>query len=425
MREPRQTVVLGAGLAGLTAAQRYPGALVLEAASSAGGLCSSSTTQGFTFDRAGHLWHFADPATRALVEAWLGEPLRRHRRRAGVLFRGRTLPYPFQLALHGLPPAAAEAARAGLLEARRRGGREGAGETFAELCSRKYGDGLTRLFLAPYQEKVLGRPLAGVLADPLARFLPDVSIDAMLRSFHGAESFAGYSAVFFYPRGGGGRVCDALAAGTPGLRLRSEVTALDCAGRTVTAGGSELRWERLVATLPLRRLALMTDDLPAELRQGAESLEASAVVVVNLGVSGSPPGDLHWVYVPEAGFPFYRVGCYSNFAAESAPEGCHSLYVEVPAAWWDAQPEPARLPAVLSALESCGLLADRRGVAVVDVVRIDPAYVAPTSAGEAARRALMAWFASRGVILHGRFARWDYLAMDDIVAASLAASLTR
>lgn len=420
MNESRATIVVGAGLAGLTAARRYPGALVLEAAADAGGLCASSASEGFTFDRAGHLWHFADSATRALVESWVGEPLRRHVRRAGVLFGGRVLPYPFQLALGRLPPDAAGVALAGLHEARRCGARARSGETFTDLCTRRYGAGLTDLLLAPYQEKLLGRPLAGVLADPWARFLPEVSINAMLRSLHRDEPFRGYNAVFSYPRGGSGRVCDRLAAGTPGLRLEAEVTAVDCAGRTVTVAGSESRWDRFVATVPLSRLAAMVVDLPDELRRAARSLEAAAVVALNLGVSGPAACDLHWMYIPEREHPFYRVGWYTSFSAGSAPRGCHSLYVELPAGWWDAQPEPARVPAVLSALERCGLLADGRRVVVAEVVRLDPAYAVLTAAGAAARRALMEWFQTRGVILHGRYARWDYSAMDDVAAASLA-----
>ena len=420
MSGSRRTVVVGAGLAGLTAARRYPGAPVFEAAPGAGGLCGSSTSEGFTFDRAGHLWHFADPSTRALVESWLGEPLRDHRRRAGVWFRGRTLPYPFQLALRHLPLDAADAARAGLLEARRSARRAHAGETFAEACRRRYGDGLTSLFLAPYQEKVLGRPLDGVLAEPLTRFLPGVGIDDMLASLHGDVSFEGYNGVFSSASGGCGRVCDALVARTPGLRLEAGVTAVDCAGGTVTVAGAEVPWERLVATIPLRRLALMTADLPPELRKAATSLEAAVVVVVNLGVSGPAPNDLHWVYFPEREHPFYRVGCYTSFAPESGPAGCHALYVELPAAWWDARPEPARLPAVLTALEGCGMLADGRSVLAAEVLRLDPAYVVPTPAGKAARSQLLRWFEARGVVLHGRYARWEYLAMDDVVGASLA-----
>jgi protoporphyrinogen oxidase len=418
MSSSRPAVVVGAGLAGLSAATRYPGALVLEAASRAGGLCASSRTQGFAFDRAGHLWHFADPSTRALVQSWLQEPLRDRRRRAGVWFRGRMLPYPVQLALGRLPRDVAEAARAGLLEARRSARQVHARETFAAACERRYGEALTALFLAPYQEKVLGRPLDGVLAEPLTRFLPDVGIDDMLGSLRGEVSFAGYNAVFSCPRGGCGRVCDALAARTPGLRLEAEVTALDCTARTVTVAAEEVVWERLVATIPLRRLALLTADLPPELRRAATFLEASAVVVVNLGVSGPAPTDLHWVYYPEPEYPFYRAGCYTDFAPEYAPAGCHSLYVELPAAWWDARPETARLPAVLGALEGCGMVTDARAVVAAEVLRLDPAYVVPTAAGAAARRRLMRWFETHGVVLHGRYARWDYLAMDDVAGAS-------
>ncbi len=412
------TVILGSGLAGLSAAVRHPGALVFEATGAAGGLCSSSVVDGFTFDRAGHLWHLADARVRRTVEAWLGGPLRGHRRRAGVLFRGRLLPYPVQLALGRMPADAAAAAGAGL-EQVRVGARPAAGETFEEACLRRYGEGLTRLFLAPYQAKLLGRAPREVLAEPFGRFLPDLSVEAMLASLDGDVGYAGYNATFRDVPGGCGRVGDALAAATPGLRLESPVSSLDCGDRAVTAGGTTLRYERLVATLPLPALASLTVDLPAALRETAARLRGAAVVVVNLGVAGPPANGLHWVYVPEPAFPFYRVGSYSSFAPEAAPPGCHSLYVELPAGWWDARPQAVRVPLVLSALERSGLLGDSRRVVAAEVVRLDPAYAVLTAESAPVREALLAWYGARGVVLHGRFARWDYLAMDDVVAASL------
>ena len=411
-------MVLGAGLAGLTAAVRHPGAVVMEATGAAGGLCASSVVDGFTFDQAGHLWHLADGRLRRTVEAWLGGPLRAHRRKAGVLFRGRLLPYPVQLALGRMPEDAAGAARAGL-EQVRVDARPAPGETFEEACVRRYGEGLTRLFLAPYQAKLLGRAPGEVLAEPFTRFLPDLSVEAMLASLDGERGYAGYNARFWDVPGGCGRVCAGLAAATPGLRLDSPVGGLDCGAREVTAGGVTLRYERLVATLPLPVLASLTLDLPAALRESAACLRGAAVVVVNLGVSGPPANGLHWTYVPEPDFPFYRVGSYSGFAPEAAPPGCHSLYVELPAGWWDARPGAARLPLVLAALEESGLLGDGRRVVAVEVVRLDPAYAVLTRESAAVREALLAWFGAREVVLHGRFARWDYLAMDDVVAASL------
>ena len=417
-------MILGAGLAGLTAAARHPGALVLEAACTAGGLCSSSFVDGFTFDRAGHVWHFADTRLRRVVEGSLGGRLRRHRRRAGVQFRGGLLPYPVQLALPWLPPDAAEEVRAGLEDVdsavgARAASRPAAGETYEDVCLRRYGEGLTRLFLAPYQGKLLGRAPDEVLAEPLARFLPDLTRAAMLAARAGDRPFAGYNGVFWDVPGGCGRVCEALAAAAPGLRLEAEVTGLDCGARIIEAGGRTYRYERLISTVPLPALAAVTRDLPAGLRAAPATLEGSAVVVVNLGVEGSCAFPLQWVYVPDPALPFYRVGSYSSFAQDAAPAGCHSLYVELPAAWWDARPAAERLPAVLAALEDSGLLADGRRVVALETRRLDPAYAVLTRASAATHAALLDWYPARGVVLHGRFARWDYLGMDGVVAASL------
>jgi hypothetical protein len=50
---------------------------------------------------------------------------------------------------------------------------------------------------------------------------------------------------------------------------------------------------------------------------------------LDVALNGPCNKPLHWVYVPEAQYPFYRVGCYSNFSAAMAPPGKANLYVEL------------------------------------------------------------------------------------------------
>ena len=202
----------------------------------------------------------------------------------------------------------------------------------------------------------------------------------------------------------------------PTLRLHARVTAIDPQRKTVTVNGGEtVAYDRLIVTAPLAAVAALTAGAPP-----ANALRAAGIVGLNLGVRGPAPLPQHWVYYPEADYPFYRVGCYTNFAPELAPAGHYSLYVEIPLTWWEDAPAAEREARVLAGLVRAGWLRAANDVVVRSARVISPAYVVPTAPGEAQRAELRAWLQSRGIALLGRYAEWDYLGMDDVLARVMA-----
>jgi protoporphyrinogen oxidase len=101
----KRIVIIGAGLAGLSAAYhlRGHGSQVFEKEASVGGLCRSVHQDGFTFDFAGHLLHLRNKDARHLVERLLPRQLKTHNRKAFVFSSGMLTSYPFQASLYGLP----------------------------------------------------------------------------------------------------------------------------------------------------------------------------------------------------------------------------------------------------------------------------------------------------------------------------------
>jgi protoporphyrinogen oxidase len=244
-------------------------------------------------------------------------------------------------------------------------------------------------------------------------------LDGAFGLYRGA---VGYNATFHYPRHGGIRIlADSLATDLPGLRLGRRVRALSLAARELELeGGEVVGFDRLVATVALSHLATLTADLPETARAAAGSLRAVDVLNVNLGVRGRAPRREHWLYVPEPRFPFYRVGIPSNHG-RLAPEGCHTVSVEVSVPAGDPAPEDL-LERCLEGLEALGLLRDRADVLTSLELRISPGYVVFDRARAQAVATLVRAFARGGVTLAGRWAEWGYSAMEDALASGLEAA---
>ena len=112
------TVVLGAGIAGLGAAYgaRRAGrkAVVFEARESAGGLLDNFTVDGFLFDTGVHLSFATEPEVREIFDR---TPYVEHNAESLNWDRGSWLRHPTQNNMHALPDDQKVALIAGLVEA--------------------------------------------------------------------------------------------------------------------------------------------------------------------------------------------------------------------------------------------------------------------------------------------------------------------
>jgi protoporphyrinogen oxidase len=422
-------LVLGAGLAGLSASmvlrRRGLPHRVLEAASAVGGLARSTREAGYTFDCTGHLLHLRRADTRALVAELLGpESLLTIERRSVVYTKGVYVDYPFQANVGGLPPELAFACLRDFVAAHHVADPGTPGETFEAHCLRTFGRAMCDAFMVPYNTKVWGAHPRELSADWCHRFVPRPTLDEVLRGAVGLPNPGiGYNARFLYPRLGMGALAEALAERAGHVQLATRVATVDLDRRCVTADdGATFEFGALLSTLPLTELLDRVVGLPSEVREARAHLGSVPLFYLDLALNTPVELPFHWVYVPDAELPFYRVGAYSSFSAALAPAGKGSLYVELST---KARPElTTLLPDVVDALVAMKLLRAREAVRFARLRHVPHAYVRFDSARaqsvETARRFLQ----SRGVSSIGRYGSWTYASMEDALVEGQEAALS-
>jgi protoporphyrinogen oxidase len=419
-------VVLGAGLAGLSAAyhlQEDCDVSVLEREDRPGGLCRSVVKDGFTFDLTGHLLHLRRPEIRALVEKLIPEDrFVKIDRKAFIHSHGTFTPYPFQVNTHGLPAEVVAECLVGFVEATR-AGPVSTGEaeriSFKEWVERTFGAGIARHFMIPYNEKLWLTDLQEVTCDWVSWSIPRPSLSEVVDGALGISRKAfGYNPSFLYPRRGGIQVLpDALAARVRNITFGSEAVSIDPQRRTVsTRSGETLPYERLVSTLPLPRLLAIAKGLPSWMSEAARMMRHVAVINLNLGLDRLVEPDRHWVYFPERDFVFYRAGFPASFTPEAAPAGCSSIYVEIaarPGEPWDEQRlyEQAR-----AGLIRAGILRGSDRIVTRTAFYINPAYVIYDRHRREILPRVHAELARHGIHSIGRYGGWYYNSMEDSMA---------
>lgn len=419
-------VVLGAGLAGLSAAlhlQDERDVVVLEREERPGGLCRSVRKDGFTFDLTGHLLHLRRPAIRALVQTLIpDERFMKIDRKAFIHSHGRLTPYPFQVNTHGLPPEVIAECLVGFVEAMQTAeitSQEASTISFRDWVHRTFGAGIARHFMIPYNEKLWLTDLDEVTCDWVSWAIPRPTLADVVAGALGISGKAfGYNPSFLYPKSGGIQILpDALAARVRGIRCGRQTRAVDAARRVVTLeGGEEIPYEQLVSTVPLTRLLAMTAGLPSWMAEAARGLRHIAVINLNLGLDRQIHTDKHWIYFPEKEYVFYRAGFPASFTPAAAPEGCSSIYLEVsarPSAAWDEERlfEQAR-----AGLIRAGILTSSDRIVTRAAFYIDPAYVIYDRHRRQALPRIHAELARHGIRSIGRYGGWYYNSMEESIA---------
>ena len=420
-------IVVGAGIAGLTAAQalREQGRdfRLLERCPSLGGLTRTIQVGEFCFDYTGHFLHLCRYATPADIPyAGLNnDDWKTVERRSCCFVGGSFVTAPIQYRLAELP----EPLRAQCIQSyEQRPAIPAENATFRDYVVSGFGERLADLFLIPQNEKTMATSLDRLSSAAVRRFFPPPD-EARIRSGmnSGSAPDTGYNASFWYPRSGGiGSLVDGLSCGIQNRVLHAEVSRLNLKARTLTTSTCETyRWNVLFSSMPLKHLCSITED--ETLVAIASELTHSSTISFNIGLRKQLKPelrDIHWIYVPDREIPFYRVGFYSNISQGTCTPGHSSVYVEVgvnPEELADVDIVARIQPEVLKWLEKLGWI-DRRDVTCTAVHVIRCAYVHHTPARDRHVSAVLARLREHDVHPIGRYGLWDYTSMEDSIESA-------
>lgn len=419
--------VLGGGITGVSAArflhERGHRPTVFEAAGRLGGLCGSETVDGYVADRAGgHIIYSTDRAVLDFLLGVLGEGgAVRCERKTRIFQRGRYVSYPFENGLGELPPEDNFDCLKGYVEAafaRRNGAVEP--DNFHDWCLWRFGDGICRQFMHPYNEKIWNADLRTLGTAWVRGRVPDAPIEDVLRAAVGMKT-VGYAhqATFWYPRTGGFEtIVHAIARGLPEgcVRLRTPVRRVVKTSAGWTVDGEA--FDRVVSTLPFAELAKVWDGLPESVRAAIDGSAYTSLLTVFVALKGATLPDYSWVYFPhpENG-PQNRITYLSNYSPENAPPGGSSVMAEV--TYLGARPDPETTAReTVDGLVRCGVFR-REDVAFTRVFDNRYAYILYERGIEARIDAVRTYAASVGLDLAGRFGNYNYYNSDRCVRAAL------
>lgn len=435
--ELHRGIILGAGLAGMAAAiDLGKGWTVFERDDRPGGLVRSNAIDvpgwgRFWFDHVLHLLYFSDADTEHRVRSLMGGQLAACPPTAFVESAAGTTRYPFQMHLASIPAEVRLRCVADLMQALLQPQSEAA--NLEEALLNTFGKGICDAFLLPYNRKMWARPLRelkGALAWTVTR--PD--IEQVLRGAMTEDaSFSAYNVAGCYPRPPAGAsprgmeaLSQALARNVPDLRTRHRAIAIDTRARRISLatpdGEIVAAYQQCISTLPLPALLALCSGVPKDIVQAASQLKWNRVWSVALCIQGeAPAGFGHWRYYSDENLCFTRLVLMNAFDPATTPQGAWGLLAEVMGRGEAPLPgREAMIERVVGDVVRAGVLTERCDLLACDAWLVDPAYVVFDHQTEETTRAASAWLESNSIYPLGRYGRWEYSSMSQVMRDGFA-----
>jgi len=416
-------LIIGAGLSGLSAAYHLKkGFLLFEKESKPGGMASSDVVKDFIFDKTGHLLHFRTEYVKDLLRILsIGSGLIKQRRSSWVFSKGTYTRYPFQVNTYKLPPAIikdclVKMARAGISPCGR-----GDSSNFKEWILNNFGKGIARHFMFPYNRKLWKTPLDKIDIDWVDRFIPKTNFEQAVKgAVSDFKKNFGYNKNFYYPeRGGIQEIANAfLSRIKKNVHFEREVVRINLKDRIVTLkSGEDLRFDRIISTIPLPELIGIVKDLPSALKNKLRQLRYVSIFNLNLGINKDRISDKHWVYFAEPGYIFYRVGFFSNISNAVTPGGMSSLYTEV--SYNGSKTHKVSPPhlkrRIIEDLKKAGILTEKDEIVAQKSYDIKYAYPVHDRNREGLVSGMKSFLGRYNIYSIGRYGSWRYMTMEECI----------
>ncbi len=430
MRRPRSKPdrrlgILGAGASGLSLALLADSdQMIIEKDRRPGGHAASTSVDGWVFDQGPHIMFSRDQLLLDCMVSSLGSNVHRRRRNNKVAVAGSLAGYPLENDLAALPLPLRADAVISMLRAR---AAKSEPRNLADWFEASFGDVLVAAYFRPYNEKVWNVPLE-TLSMSWTDKIPQPPIEAVIRSALGERSEGHlHQLYYFYPlRRGYSALMDAWSSGISpdDLVLGSAVTRVTPTGEGVAVETQCGKWrfDRVVSTLPLRQLVDMVPNVPTSVASAVSRLIVNSMLITTFGFEGQDPNQFTAVYIPDADYLVNRVSYPTVFSPHNAPPGCFSVQAEITCPrgselfeWSDE----AIYDHVLEGLRQRSLVPTGCEPVFRWLERLDHGYVVYTNDYVADVELAAGWFASQGIILHGRFGRHQYFNVDACLRSSI------
>ena len=419
----KKAIIIGSGPTGIGAALGLENdCLVLESSNNVGGFSTSIEINGAVFDYGGHSFHTPHPEVRDLVFNSLD--MYEQQRDARCLAYGDLIPYPFQKSYKQLSNKdVVEECLAGMDQTD-----DGKGSAhFEEFIERRFGPGISKHFMLPYNRKLWGRDLKRLASDWTGqRVAAPEGVKENFDTKGGVRKpLQGNTKVAYPAKGGFGAIWDTLGKKIENIELNKRVSRIDPkAKKLYTADGSEYAYEHLISSMPINILLELIDDSPEHLKKRAAELDNLSLKLGLVVINHPVDTDIQRVYSAEEHIPAHKTAINHNSSdyLRSLPK--HGIMMEI-----SEGPEKNLIRSdmekwIAESLLEMKIIKSTNEIDKIVMHHAKYAYPVPTHNRDEIVAEIQQWLNENHIYSVGRFGQWAYVNSDESLHRGLVTGRT-
>jgi protoporphyrinogen oxidase len=411
----KTVVILGAGVAGLGAANRFfengIETTVYEKNAYIGGHAASFKSNEFIFDDGPHISFTKIKRIQKLLEVNVHYQYEVLPAYTNNYWKGYWIKHPAQCNLYGLPQKLRVDILFDFINAQTRETGEiknykdwlfgNFGKTFAETFPMQYGEkfhttaaqNMTTEWIGP---RLYRADLREVLQGAFSNQTPDVH----------------YVNHFRYPSRGGFVSFFEPFAEKSNIQLDHELVELDITGKKLKfTNGKEAFYDFLISSLPLPELIPMISSVPDDVLAASQKLACTTCVIVNIGIDRSDISEAHWTYFYDKDFVFTRLSFPHMQSPKNVPSGAGSIQAEI---YYSNKYRPLDRPPesfvepVIDDLKRCGIILESDQILFSDARLIPYANIIFDLDRPQALAKVHKYLDEIDIFYCGRYGQWGY-----------------
>ena len=336
------------------------------------------------------------------------------RRDARCFAYGELIPYPFQKNYRLLANEQVVAECAEGLEAVI----NGQPKHFEAFIEQRFGAGIARHFMLPYNRKLWGRDLKRLAVDWTSeRVAAPEGVNERFATKGGSRNPLQSDTMVAYPtKGGYGEIYKALGRQVGDVRLNESVAHIDIRQKVATTeSGNSYGWNYLVSTLPIATLLDLIEGSPPDLRREATQLDCLSLKLGLVVIDHPVDTEIQRVYSAEDRIPAHKTAINHNSSDYLRSLRHHGIMAEISIGPDKSLEREDIEQWIVDSLIEMGLIRDASEVRQVQVRDVPFAYPVPTADRDATVCVIHRWLEDVGIYSVGRFGQWAYINSDEAI----------
>lgn len=419
--------ILGGGIAGLTLAHflQDRSVAIIEKAKKVGGICRSYQKNGLSYDVGPHIMFSKnDRVLKFMTTITQTQQLRRSNQ---IFLDGKFIKYPFENFLAMLEDK--NQIDYCLNTFLHNPYKNMPADNMLAFFLKTFGEGITKLYLQPYNEKIWKFDLAMLDTQMVGR-IPKPPDTHIIESARGKFS-EGYTHQlnFFYPvKGGYQSMVDAVSRKltTKGVEIMTDeiITSIKFEDSRWIVLTSKNRYEfrRLVNCMPIHELVKLLKGVPINIRGAVEQMFYNSIYIVIINVKKDTVGEHFALMIPQQDVIFHRISKLDFLGESYHLKGSTSFLAEITFRQGDKLSQMSQSELIdrcIDDLVRIGFIKSKNMVNFTDFHREKYAYVIYDLNHRQHTDAVLDYFQSLGIESSGRWAEFEYMNSDKVIEHSM------